>query len=220
MAMEQGYVAGADAVFKAGVQVVAAPIKSAFWLTGAGYTIPATFTQMSRNFARKGMMEFKAVLDRTFPAVRNLRGLTAKDTQDAFEACVRAALDDPMNPTLRVKAGTSFLEYGYLDDVAAAKFLKGVAPVDMAFDTARLARLNNQVLDAFSGQGPRMTAGKMLGDLGVEATEQSVTTLATNIGKFKDSVARKAIDSVKGDTADDVLKKIFYRQEQLVQELL
>lgn len=213
VAFENGYTSGMDAIFKAGMQVAVSPIKGAFWLTGGGYAIPKTFTQMARNFARGSMMDFKSVLDRTFPTVRNLRGLTVKDVSNTAEAVVKAAMTSPMEGNnLMVRAGSRLLEFGYLDDVAASKLLKDIAG-EVAFDTPRLARVNNLILDAFSGQGDRITAGKILGELGVEATEDSVNTLATRIVKIKDTVAKNAVNSIKGDTADEMLLSIFNRLE-------
>ena len=223
IAVEQGYVAGADAVFRAGVKVGAAPLKSFFWLTGAGYTIPATFTQMSRNFAKQGVKDFFAVAGRTYRGMRGKVGvgMTGKDANELVEACIRSALDNPMqgmSPSVRL--GTSVMEFGYLDDIAAAKFLRGLVPADTVLDTSRLARLNSRLLDAFSGQIPstgkpmnRIIAGEIFSDLLIEPTTKQITTLATGIGKFKDSVAKKAIEAFKGETADGVIKKLYAHLE-------
>jgi len=214
VAFEQGYVAGMDAIFHVGKEVVAAPIKSAFWLTGAGYTIPKTFTQMARNFARKGMMDFKSVLDRAFPNVRNLRGLTAKDVTNTVEACIQAAIKNPTEGNdLMVRAGANLLEFSYLDDVALSKMIKDIAG-DIGIDAARLARMNSMIIDSFSGQGHRITAGKILSELGVVATDDMVSKLAKSIEKFKGGVVRAAGKAYVGDTADEVLMKIFNRLEK------
>ena len=399
VAFENGYVAGMDAVFKAGLKVIAAPIKSAFWLTGAGYTIPATFTQMSRRFGHQGIKDFFAVAGRTYKDIRGKFGvgMTGKDANELVEAAIGAALKSPQHGTSPlVRLGTSAMEFNYLDDVAAAKFVaeavEGAAPHTIAisakevveeasvevaeslvsslpsrlqnvltrlratvgvmkkkswevwkaqvrgraakghvtpgtrhiavlegmediqgaiaheaghliarqyglakkvaalsddlfdevmswgagrpgtlaararmrgllidgdyntveglanalklwiqepklvspslgkffddvlgditgaaprvlpglvWDTSRLARLNAQLCDAFSGQGAKVTAGNILNIMGMsDIPDAVVRKLAYEITKFKKGVARTAIEALKGDTADQVIKKI------------
>lgn len=214
VAFEQGYVTGMDLVFKGAMEVVAAPIKSAFWLTGAGYTIPKTFTQMARNFARKGLMDFKAVLDRAFPQVRNLRGLTSADVTKMVEDCIQAAVKRPMEGNdLMVRAGANLLEFSYLDEVAVSKMITSIVG-DIGLDSARLARFNSMIIDSFSGQGNRITAGKILSELGVVATDDMVSKMAQAITKFKDGVVRSATKAYTGNTADEVLMSIFNKLEK------
>ena len=210
---EQGYCSGMDAIFKAGTQVVAAPIKSAFWLTGAGYTIPRTYTMMARNFARSSMMNFKAVVERLYPEARSLKGLTPKDVKDAAEFCIRAVNTSPMDGNnLAVRAGANLMEFGYLDDIAAGRMMKAMTG-ELLWDTPRLARFNNQLADFLSGQGERITAGRMLGELGVEATEQTVKELADKLIKFREATSQAAMKAITGDTADAMILSIFNRLE-------
>ena len=212
-AFEAGYVAGADAIFKAGMQVVISPIKGAFWLTGAGYQIPRTYTMMARNFARKSIMDFNAVLGRTFPEVRNLKGLTVKDITETAENVIKQAIERPTEGhDVAVRAGTSLLEFNYLDDATARVFVKDIAK-EAVFDTPRLAHFNNEVLNMFSGQGARVTAGKIIADLGQEATEETVEKLSAKLVAFREKVADKAINAVKGDTSADVILNLFNRLE-------
>lgn len=212
-AIENGYVAGADAVFKGGMQVVLSPIKGAFWLTGAGYQIPRTFTQMSRNFARQSYMKFSSALQRTFPAVRNLKGLTAKDAIDVGTNAIDQAIARPTEGwDAAVRAGAPMLEFGYIDDAAAIKMAKGIVK-DVTFDTPDLAHLNSEVLNMFSGQGERITAGKIIADLGQEATEDMITKLSAKLVAFKQGVADSAKATLKGDSATNVLMSMFNRLE-------
>ncbi|KKN54552.1 hypothetical protein LCGC14_0591440 [marine sediment metagenome] len=227
-AFHGGYVAGADAVFKAGVQVFLAPIKGSFWLTGVGYQIPKTATQMARNFARKSIMDFNAVLGRTFPEVRNLKGLTVKDLTGTADNVINQALARPMEGhDLAVRAGANLLEFNYIDDLAARKMVAGVRePIlgptgevisevggEIAFDTVRLARFNNEVLNMFSGQGERITAGKIIADLGQEATEEAVTNVSAKLVTFREKIAKAALVAVKGDAPQDVILNVFNRLE-------
>ena len=215
IAAEQGYVAGADAIFKVGVKSFLAPIKGAFWLTGAGYTIPKTFTTMARDFARQSYMKLSSNLQRAFPKVRNLKGLTAKDAIDTATNAINQAIARPIEGwDDAVRAGAPLLEFNYIDDLAARKLVKGVAK-EVTFDTNRLARFNDEVLNMFSGQGERITAGKMIADLGEEATEVMVKDLASKLAAFKQTVADTAKASLKGDSATDVLMGQFRRLEGL-----
>ncbi len=211
-AAEQGWLAGEDALFRLGVKAVLFPVRGAFWLTGAGYTIPRTYTAMARNFARKSYMEFSSVLQRTFPKVRNLKGLTAKDAIDTGVNAIDNAIARPMEGhDMLVRAGAPLLEFGYIDNVAARTMVREVA--DVTFDTNRLAHFNNEVLNMFSGQGERITAGKIIADLGQEATEDMVDKMAAKLVAFRQKVADTAKTALKGDTADDVLMGVFNRLE-------
>ncbi len=214
MSAEQGFMAGEDYLFRLGVKVALAPIKGAFWLTGAGYAIPRTYTMMSRNFARKSYMEFSSVLQRAFPKVRNMKGLTAKDAIDTATNAIDNAIARPMEGhDMLVRAGTPLLEFNYLDDLAARKLVGEV--VDVTFDTNRLAHFNNEVLNMFSGQGERITAGKIIAELGQEATEDMVDKMSAKLVAFKQRVVDTAKAALKGDTAEDVLMGQFRRLEGL-----
>ncbi len=213
-AIENGYITGADAIFKAGVKGVLFLPKGLTWLTGGGYQIPRTFTQMARNFARDSYMKFSSVLERTYPEVRNMKGLTAKDAIDTGTNAIDQALARPMEGwDAAVRAGTPMLEFGYIDEGAALRFAKDIVE-DVAFDTPRLARLNNEVLNMFSGQGERITAGKILADMGLEATEDMVNKMAAKLVAFKEKIAKSAKGALKGDTATDVLMSMFRRLEE------
>jgi len=212
-AFEGGFVAGADAIFKTGIKVVLSPIKGTFWLTGAGYQIPRTFTMMARNFARDSYMKFSSVLQRTFTEVRNVKGLTAKDAIDTGTNAIDQAIARPMEGwDTAVRAGVPMLEFNYIDEAAALRLTKGIVE-EVAFPTNRLSRLNNEVLNMFSGQGERVTAGKMIADLGLEATEETVDKLSTRLVAFKQGVVDKAKAALKGDSASDVLMGVFNRLE-------
>lgn len=212
-AFENGYIAGADAIFKAALKVPLFFPKGLFWLTGAGYQIPRTFTMMARNFARDSYMKFSATLQRAFPEVRNLKGLTAKDAIDTGTNCIDQAIARPMEGyDAAVRAGAPMLEFNYLDEAAALRLAKDIIP-DIAFDTPRLSRLNNEVLNMFSGQGERVTAGKIMADLGQEATEDLVNKLAAKLVAFRQKIADTAKAGLKGDTADEVLMNLFNRLE-------
>ena len=219
VAFENGYVAGMDAIFKVGMQVVASPIKSAFWLTGAGYKIPATFTQMARNFAKQGTMDLYAVVGRVFRDAKNVlgKGLTGKDALDIVEASTRAALKTPMegnNPM--VKFGVAMLEFPYLDDVSAAKFMKDIAG-DILFDTTKLVKFNTRLLDAFSGQIPatgeamnRIVAGNILGDLGIDPTGKVVTSISKGARAILTD-REKLMLRVEIDSVSDEIKEVSAR---------
>ncbi len=214
-AIENGYVRGADAVFKAGVEVVLSPIKGSFWLAGAGYQIPKTMTMMSRNFARQSSMQFKSVLDRMYPNVRNLSGLTAVDIRTAAQASIDAALTRPGEGLdYMVRAGSQLLEFNYLDNAAASKLLKGVAEEGMEFSTPQLARLNDEVLNMFSGQTVKETAGKIIGNMGVNPTDELVEAMANRLSSFKDDIVDDAMRVFKSDKPADQLIGMFNRLEE------
>jgi len=224
---EQGFMAGADLTFQGGMWLAKQPIKGAFWTLGAGYQIPRTATTLARNFARKGFMDFKAVLDRAFPDVSSMKGLTAKDLRDTAEACIKQTMDNPYEGhNLMNKAGAGLLEFNYLDDVAAKKILEPIrTPIygpageviseaaEVTMDTARLAHFNNEVLNMFSGQGERVTAGKIIADLGVEATEEAVEKMAAKLSTLKDKVAKDSLAALKGDVPEDIMLNLFNRME-------
>ena len=210
---EQGFMSGEDYLFKMGVKAFLAPIKTTFWVTGGGYRIPKTLTMMSRNFARDSYMKFSSVLQRTFPKVRNMRGLTAKDAIDTGINAIDNAIARPMEGwDMAVKAGTPLLEFNYIDDLAARKLVRE-AVGEITFDTNRLAHLNTEVFNMFSGQGERVTAGRIIADLGQGATEDMVDKMAAKLAAFRQKVADTAKAALKGDTAEEVLMGTFRRLE-------
>lgn len=192
VAFENGYTTGMDAIFKAGVQVVAAPIKSVFWLTGAGYTIPKTFMQMSRNFGRSGMMDLLAVTQQRFPAAKLVRGklvgITTKDFTDVLADCTRYALKNPTINDTMAKAGTAVMEFAYLDDVAVAKFLKGLVDVSPAEEAA--AKVTGE---AVAG-APSAVKGLAMEELEILAKKRGLVSLqeygSATIAKRNQLVAR------------------------------
>lgn len=209
-AIENGFVEGSDALFKAGVQAVLSPIKGSFWLAGAGYQIPRTMTQLSRNFGRQASMNFKAVLDRAFPSVRNLKGLASGDIRDTAEACIKAALDRPAEGhDLMVKTGAELLEFGYLDANTAGKLLKGLVDETFDFDVIRLSRINNEVLNMFSGQSPKATAGNILSQMGLLQTDEALETTVTKLAVLKDSIVDGAMRAFKADAPNSQLIGMF-----------
>jgi len=208
--LENGFIRGSDAIFKAGVEVVLSPIKGSFWLAGAGYRIPKTLTMMSRNFARHTSMNFKAILERLHPEVRNMAGMTAKDIREAAEACIEAALTRPGEGfDDMVRVGTQLLEFEYLDDAAVRKLLKGFIEEGFDIDTIRLARVNDEVLNMFSGQSPKTTAGNILSKLGLEQTEDSVTKVVTRLATLKDDIVDTAMRVFKYDSPNRQLIGMF-----------
>lgn len=212
--IENGFIRGADAAFQVGKEIVLSPVKGSFWLAGAGYQIPKTMTMMSRNFARQSSMNFKAVLDRTYPNVRNLQGLTAKDIRETAEACVDAALTRPSEGyDLMVKTGAELMEFNYLDASVAKKLIKGIADDAMELDTVRLARINDDVLNMFSGQSPQITAGNILTKLGLEHTDNTVSTLLSRISSIKDDIVDGALNAFKSDSPVDQLIGMFNHLE-------
>jgi hypothetical protein len=223
-AIEGGYIRGADALFKAGAQVVVSPLKGSFWLvdliaTGvpkaAAYGIPKTVTQLSRNFARAASMNFKAVLDRMYPQVKNMAGLTAKDIRDAAYATIDRAIAAPTEGgDLMVRAGSQLLEFDYIDAEAAKRLVKGLAD-DFDFDTPALAHLNDQVLNMFSGQDIKITAGRILGNLTVSQTDDSLAKMVQRLSTFKDDVASKAKAMFNPDRANDQLIGMFNRLSEI-----
>tara|TARA_Y100000310_G_scaffold345865_1_gene471863 strand:- start:4239 stop:11117 length:6879 start_codon:yes stop_codon:yes gene_type:complete len=208
---ENGYAAGADYVFRRGLNIALSPVKGIFWLTGAGYTIPRTYSVMSRDFARKGMMDVSAVIHRLHPGTRNMVGLTVKTLQDDIEIMVRAAVDNPLEGTdLSVRAGSQLLEFKYVDDAAAKNLTKRVVADTVEFDTVRLANVNTDILGMFnSGIGPRVTAGKILGHTGTVATEDTVERLATRLSSLKNKIIKDTIGAAKGKNPKEVLINVF-----------
>ncbi|KKN72620.1 hypothetical protein LCGC14_0408620 [marine sediment metagenome] len=225
-AAEQGYVSGADAIFKGAVKGVLAPVKGFYWLTEKGaralgvrglveWGIPKTYTTMARNFARDSYMKFSSVLQRTYPEVRNMKGLTAKDAIDAGTNAIDQALARPMEGwDAAVRAGAPMLEFDYINEAASRNLVKGIVE-DVTFDTNSLARLNNEVLNMFSGQGERITAGNMISQLGQEATEDMVEKLSAKLIAFRQKTAGTAKAALKGDSATDVLMGMFNRLENI-----
>ena len=208
--IENGFIRGSDAVFKAGVQVVLSPVKGSFWLAGAGYQIPKTMTMMSRNFARHANMNFKAIMERLHPEVKNMAGMTAKDIREGAEACIEAALTRPGEGfDGMVRAGTQLLEFEYLDDVAVRKILKGFIEEGFDIDTIRLARFNDEVLNMFSGQSPKITAGNILSKLGLEQTEDTVAKVVARLATLKDDIVDTAMRVFKSDDPNRQLIGLF-----------
>ncbi len=209
-AIENGYIRASDAVFRAGIELVISPIKGSFWLAGAGYQIPKTITQMSRNFARSASLNFKAVLDRAFPEVKNLAGLTAKDIRDTASACIEAAITRPTEGgDLMVRSGTQLLEFSYIDADAAKTLLKDATKTLPDFDVPALAHLNDQVLNMFSGQEIKLTAGRILGDLGLEQSDAAISALTKRLSTFKDDVVEGAKSMFRSEKPSDQLIGMF-----------
>ena len=215
-AFESGYVHGADAVFKAGKEVLVTPLKGTSWAlqalkTGsatARYEIPKTLTTMSRDFARGSMSEFMGLMGRRFPNIGTPKGLTRKNIIDTVEASVREMVERPAEGNdLMVRVGSRLLEYPYLDSEAFIKLTKGIA--ELEFDTARLGRLNKIVADMFSGKGVRQATGEILSDLAVEATDDAMGKLSTRLTSFKDKTIQDAIGMAKGSTTKEVFINLF-----------
>lgn len=229
-AFENGYVSGMDAVFKFGKEVVLSPVKSFFWATGAGYTIPKTFPMMARNFARNSIMDLDSTLSRAHPEIISLKGATVDDVVKQVENNVRQAMSRPGEfNDLSVRSGASLAEFNYLDSSSVTKMLKGtVKPVigpdgevvfdavkELTLDTPQLAKFNNNVLDMFSGQGERITAGKILADLSIDQTDETVSLLAKKLLNFKEQVAKDAVAvAEKAVTADKAMLNIFNHLEE------
>ncbi len=213
---EHGYQTGADAIFKAGLETFLAPAKAFTWATRGGYRIPQTFTVMSRSFARKTTMDVNAVLHRLHPGVKRLEGLTSQNIKEGVELMVRAAVDRPLEGTdLAVRAGGGLLEFNYADDVATKALLKDIVDVTVEFDTTRLSWINTDLLDMFTGgaQGARVTAGKILGHSGIDATEELVSKLAVRLTGFKDRIVKSAIDAASGNAPKDIFINLFEHLE-------
>ncbi len=212
--IENGFIRASDAVFIAGKEVVLSPVKGSFWLAGAGYQIPRTLTQMSRNFARQTSMNFKSVLDRMYPNVRNLQGLTAADIRLAAEQSIDAAINRPTEGLdLMVKAGSELLEFEYVGQEAAGRLLKEIVPEGFEFDVARLARLNDEVLNMFSGQTQKITAGNILTKMGLGQTDEAVEKLVSRLAAFRDDVVDDALRMFRPDAPNDQLIGMFNRME-------
>jgi len=226
-AFEQGWLKGEDALFKAAVKGFLAPFRGFYWFTSyipakvgfkpllgaVEYAIPRTYTMMSRRFAQDWYMKMSANVKRLFPRVRNSKGLTAKDAFDTATNAIDNAIARPMEGwDIAVRAGAPMLEFNYIDDLAARKLTKEIAE-EITFDTNRLAHLNNEVLNMFSGQGERVTAGKIIADLGQEATEDMVNKMAAKLVAFRQKVVDTAKAALKGDTYDDILFGMFNRLE-------
>ena len=229
VAFENGYTTGADLIFKGGMQVLAAPIKSAFWLTGAGYVIPKSLFQMSNNFGRQGMMDILAVARQSFPGASLVRGklvgISTKDFESVLETITRYALKNPTSGDTMARAGTAAMEFTYRNADEATKLLRGLVD-DAVWDTPTLAKFNSDLLDAFSGfvelpgvvtHGDRIAAGNILNRFNKLASLSSseatklVDELASRIGKFKEGVAKGVIDSVKDMAPGDAIYSVFQR---------
>ena len=208
--IENGFIRGSDAVFKTGIHAVLSPIKGSFWLAGAGYKIPKTLTQMSRNFARQTSMDFKAIVERFHPEVKSIAGMTAKDIREAAELCIGAALERPSEGwDDMVKLGTKLLEFNYLDNEAANKLVKGVVKETVDFDTVGLTRLNDDILNMFSGQNPRITAGNIMNRLGIEQTDDAFKKMLTNLNSVREDIVDSAKHMFRSDKPNDQLIGMF-----------
>jgi len=220
-AMESGFAETSDLVFKAGMKaalvpvkgafwLISAPVKGGFWLSGAGYQIPRTITQMSRNFARQTSMNFKAVADRAFPNVRNMTGLTARELRETAEACVNAAIERPgEGHDLMVKTGTELMEFKYIGSDEWGAILKGVVDEGFEFDTIRLSRLNDEVLNMFSGQSPQITSGNIITKLGLIQTDASFNKVMAKLAVLKDDIIAGALKPFKGENPTTQLISMF-----------
>ncbi len=216
---ESGFINGADAIFKAtimaparfiGGEVLLAPAKLVGVALGHPWErgIPRSFTQTARNFANSGFMGYRATFIRAHPDMPNMVGGTAKDLNDHTASLIDQTLARPTEGwDLGVSEGSKLLEFNYLDDISGRTLLKGVAD-EIELDTTRLTHLNNSVLDMFSGQGERVTAGKVLADLGQTATEDSIEKLSTKLTALKQKIADDAKKALYVDDPDDILKKI------------
>lgn len=220
-ALENGYTAGADVVFKAGLNTINVGLEAAlrggvFTTTGLSIEgVPRTLTQMSRNFARGGLLSFKAVLERKYPHVKNLQGLTSKDISDTVSEAVEAARTRPTEGNdIQVRAGASLQEFTYLDTDTVRQMV-GDAAKDVEIFSPNLAHLNEQVALSFSGQGDRVTAGNMLAELFAdsgmsnEAYEQAVSRLASKLSAFKDTVAKDVGKVVSTGSPNDAIWRLF-----------
>lgn len=197
---ETGWIEGSDLLFKAGLEVFEFPIKGSFWLAGRvgagalGYEIPKTLTTAARSFARESVSLLKSVIERT-PSIGSLRGMTAVDLQDIVTQCLNAVKTRPYEGgDLMVQTGARMMESEYLDATKFTKLLKEALPATMPSDDALLAHLNTNIVDFMAGQSPRITAGKMIMNLGTEPTEDMVSKVATRLTKLKDDIAQKVID--------------------------
>lgn len=227
-ALESGYIRGSDALFKVGKEVVLSPVKGSFWLGSravvrvakrfgktlipTGYEIPRTQAAMARNFARLNAREFKAVIERLYPDVGNLRGMTAKDIEKAAQACVDAYL---LNPTegnsLMVRVGRNLLEFSYMTGDDASKLLKNIAPAGFDFDTIKLARINDEVLSMLAGQDKRRTAGMILSKLGLNQTDDAVESVVSKLLAFQDDIVADVMGVFKSSKPTDQWVRIFDR---------
>lgn len=230
VAFEKGYIAGADAIFKGAMNVVSAPIKAGFWLSGAGFTIPKTLMQMSRNFGRQGMMDIIAVVRQRFPAAGlsrgKLVGITTQQFKSVLDDIARYALKNPTTNDLMARAGTAALEFSYLGADDVAKMLKGLVD-DALLDTVSLSKFNSDILDSISGfvnvpgigvtHGDRIASANILSrfhaldNLGEDAAKKLVDDLAGRIGSFKENIAKKLVESIGDELPGDAIYKLYNR---------
>ncbi len=229
-AAESGYVRAADAIFIAGKESLLVPAKGSFWVgsrvvsrIGAqfdktwiptGFEIPFSMTELSKQFARSTASNFNAVLGRMYP--KGMVGLTAQDIREAAQVCIDAALQRPGEALdAEVKVGSQLLEYSYLTAEDAAKMLKEVVPEGFEFTTPHLARINDEVANMLSGVPVKDTAGKLITNAGVNATDKAVDSVSSKLLAFKDDIVDDAMRVFKKDNPKDQLIGFYDRAKQV-----
>lgn len=213
--IENGWLRGADAIFVAGKEAILSPVKGSFWLAGAGYKIPQTLTTMSRAFAGRSYKDFEAVVSRIYGG---MRGRTAKELRDTARLCVDMSLGNPLEGfDLEVKMGSRLLEYSYLDaEYLSSKLLKGILPEGFELDTMRLARVNDDVLNMFSGQPAKETAGKLLQNLEPSLyTFDNVKAVTTRLIGLREATADKAMKVFEATSPREQIKGMMSRLEDV-----
>jgi len=113
-----------------------------------------------------------------------------------------------------VKTGSELLEFSYLGSDDVARLLRDVIPegaMPGVLPDSILSHFNDELLNMFSGQTPKITAGKILSNLGFEAAEEGVEKLTKRLAFLKDSIVDDAMKVFKTDVPNSQLIGMFDR---------
>lgn len=209
--LEAGYLNAMDTVFELGKEGLLVPIKTAFLVTGGGYQIPKTVTQISREFARSGVLKAKGVIDTLYPEVKNLRSLTPDKFREAMYACIDAAVMRPREGGDRmVQAGVYALSHKYYDAEKISTLAKDFIKFDAKMDAGRLTKVN-QLLDElfYFGDNPRQISAKMLTELGLTPDDIAkagvLDSFTDKLLNEKSNLITAAKNQFKGDNAGNMI---------------
>jgi hypothetical protein len=196
-AFEQGVNDISGAVFKAGKEVVLAPVKTGFWAVGAGYGIPKTTTAMAKEFAQDTITNFIGVLQSRYPNMSKLNNLSILHIEETIDEIGARWLKDPMQAGDKgIRAFSDLAEYAYLEGDDLSRLLKKATDIlPSEYNTNTLYHLNDDVLNMLSGiSSPKLTASNMLERVvGSSKTSEMIDNLAAELTKLRSGM----VDNVK-----------------------
>ena len=179
------------------------------------HAIPKTPGQRAVSVAKQAFLDSRAFLRRQ--TGKDLVGLTAPEVKESMEFAIKQAVDMPWETgNMAVRVGRYLTDYDFIEKATASDWLKklGVKADDI---TQQVVNDINYQFDLFYRKTytSQEVSANILSLVGKEATEDSVGTLAKTLERYSEKLISNAIDSVKGDTAKEVLNGIFRNTEDL-----